>query len=155
LKDRRRLGDDEGEGWDLDPRDVPPGPPSGVEVGPSQGASDDVQSLASHLPWYLPLILLSVALVIGLVMARRVWEETHEDVEPATEQELLREFERAYAAGELEKSEMQRVQELLRRPRLADTGPTIRVPGAESGPPEEGPESPPSNEAEPDGPEAG
>jgi len=82
-----------------------------------------VQTLTSKLPSYLPLILLCGALVVALFMARRLWEETHEDDEPVTEGELLDEFEKAHAAGELDEAELRRVRALLNRPKVTGSDP--------------------------------
>ncbi len=92
------------------------GPPeAGVPgyVPPGAGVEPPVQFLNTKLLPYLPLILLSLALGAGLIWARRVWDETHEDDEPASEQERLIEFERAYAAGEIDEAELRRLRDLL------------------------------------------
>lgn len=94
-----------------------------------------VHLLAITLPAYLPLILLSVALVVGLIMARRIWEETHEECEPASEFELLSDLENAHAAGELNEAELLKVRELIRQPRLAN------APANEQKPPRSSPET--------------
>lgn len=107
-----------------------------------------MQFLTTKLPAYLPLVLLSVALLVGLIMVRRVWEETHEDVEPVSEHELLDEFEKAHAAGELDEVELRRVRALLHRPRHAESAPTDRERiGPEPEPPAEA-ASPPGDDGE-------
>jgi len=64
-------------------------------------------------PWLLPLILFLVALFVGLIKVRNLWEEVHEDDDPVSDHERLKELEEAYAAGELETAEFERIRLLL------------------------------------------
>jgi hypothetical protein len=57
--------------------------------------------------------LLGVALAVGLVWAYRLWQETNEDDEPVTDQDVLVDLERAYYAGEIDEAEFRRVREVL------------------------------------------
>jgi len=63
--------------------------------------------------YYLGLAALSIAMVWGLVLAYRSWEEAHEDLDPATRDELLDVFEQARAEGELDESEFAKVRRRL------------------------------------------
>ncbi|WP_165221239.1 hypothetical protein [Aquisphaera insulae] len=60
--------------------------------------------------YYGGLALLIAALIYGLVVARRAWEEAHEDLEPASLDELLEDLKQAKADGELDDGEFARVR---------------------------------------------
>jgi hypothetical protein len=67
---------------------------------------------------YLPLTLLTLALLIGLPIAFGLWHESREEEgDSITDEELLSEFERAHAAGEMGDDEFRRVGDLLKQPR--------------------------------------
>ncbi|WP_406694632.1 hypothetical protein V5E97_26580 [Singulisphaera sp. Ch08] len=66
-------------------------------------------------PWYIPLALFLMAMLVGLLMAYRLWQEMHEDDDPASDHERLSELEEAHFAGELDADELRRVRELLSR----------------------------------------
>ena len=85
---------------------------------------------------YLPLMILGAALLGGLIVAYRLHQETHEDDDPVTTDELLAEFEEAHASGELDEAEYRRVTELLRNPlgpkRAAAARPLTTTPAPQS-----------------------
>jgi hypothetical protein len=66
-------------------------------------------------PYYFGLAVLLVAMFWGAVLAYRSWEEAHEDLDPATRDELLDVFEQARADGELDEDELARVRSRLDR----------------------------------------
>ena len=78
-------------------------------------------------PWYVPLALLLLALMVGLIRVRSLWEEIHEEEDPATERERLNELERAYAAGELDAEEFRKVRDLLVGSELANAPAPLRT----------------------------
>jgi hypothetical protein len=49
----------------------------------------------------------------GAMIAYRSWEEAHEDLDPATRDELLEAFQQAHAEGELDASEFAKVRRRL------------------------------------------
>ena len=63
--------------------------------------------------YYLGLVLLLVAVVVAVVKARGVWAELNEVIEPDQPQDLLRSFEEAHAAGEIDDQELARVKARL------------------------------------------
>ncbi|APW59694.1 hypothetical protein [Paludisphaera borealis] len=65
--------------------------------------------------YYFGLAVLVVAMIWGAVLAYRSWEEAHEDLDPATRDELLDVFEQARADGELDEDELARVRSRLDR----------------------------------------
>jgi uncharacterized membrane protein len=65
--------------------------------------------------YYVGLALLVVLLVVALVKVYRVWEEVKDVEEPDSPADLLRAFEEARAAGELDDEEMERVRRQLAR----------------------------------------
>ncbi|QEH33650.1 hypothetical protein OJF2_21540 [Aquisphaera giovannonii] len=69
--------------------------------------------LGSPAYYYGGLVLLVAALIYGLIVAKRAWEEAHEDLEPASLDELLEDLDEAHAAGELDEGEFARVKEAL------------------------------------------
>lgn len=75
--------------------------------------------------YYLGLAALVVALIVGVVWAYRSWEEAHEELDPATPDELLDVFRKARLEGDLDEEEFARVSRRLQDP---DPG---RQPGQE------------------------
>jgi hypothetical protein len=63
--------------------------------------------------YYIGLAALAVAMLWGAVIAYRSWEEAHEDLDPATRDELLEVFQQAHAEGELDASEFAKVRRRL------------------------------------------
>ena len=64
--------------------------------------------------WYnIGLAVVLVAVVVAAILGYRVWEEAHEDVEPATPEELLASFEEARLRGELDEEEFAKVRERI------------------------------------------
>ena len=73
-------------------------------------------ALPSAALYNIGLVVLLVALATGVVMAYRVWHEVHEEIEPATPEELLAAFEQARAEGELDEEEYKRVRQTIEKP---------------------------------------
>ncbi len=67
------------------------------------------------LYYYLGLAALVIAMIWGGVIAYRSWEEAHEELDPATPEELLDAFRQARREGELDAEEFDRVREKLER----------------------------------------
>ena len=63
--------------------------------------------------YYVGLVLLGIIMVVVLVYAYRVWEEIHDVEEPDSPSELLDSFEQAYAEGELDAQELDRLRKIL------------------------------------------
>lgn len=82
-------------------------------------------------PWLVPLILFLAALLVGLIKVRSVWEEMHEDDDPTSDRERLDELEEAYAAGELDAAEFERIRSLLGGEAPRSKPMPTRVPGVE------------------------
>ncbi len=61
-------------------------------------------------PYYFGLAVLVLAMIWGAVLAYRSWEEAHEDLDPATPDELLDVFEQARAEGEIDDAEFARLR---------------------------------------------
>ncbi len=80
-----------------------------------------------------------LALVVASLSAYRLWNETHEDLEPATTDELLAPFDGAHAAGELDDEEYERLRQQLQKTRLPAS---VSRPGKRS--PPKGPSAPES-----------
>jgi hypothetical protein len=68
----------------------------------------------------IPLLLLTAGIVVGIVWISRVWEETHEEDDPVTADDVLNELAQAHAAGALNDAEFARVQGLIVRADAAD-----------------------------------
>jgi hypothetical protein len=64
----------------------------------------------------LPTVLLLGALAVALVMAYRLWEEMNEKDEPATDQDVFNDLERAHAEGEIDDAEFLRICKLMNLP---------------------------------------
>ena len=62
---------------------------------------------------YLPLVVLAILLVFGLRALYNVMAETEDDEEPDEPKDLLWEFEKARAAGELSETEFQKIKASL------------------------------------------
>jgi hypothetical protein len=109
-----------------------------------------------HPPWYIPLALFLVALLVGILKVRSLWEEIHEDEDPASERERLSELEEAHAAGELDEEELRRVRDLLSRSESSHAPEPLRrrTPIQPDPPPSAGSESSSSDESpvQPDSP---
>lgn len=96
---------------------------------------------------FLGLIVLVVA--IGAAVVYRLKRDVEEDDRPATDEELARDFERAYFSGEMDEAEYRRVTEAL-RPRKAGVlkveppavAPAEPAPGASTDPTAEVPTEP-------------
>ena len=71
------------------------------------------QRITLDRSYYFGLALLLVLMLAVLVRAYREWQEIHEDLEPASPEELLQSFEQAHAAGELDEQELQRIRARL------------------------------------------
>ena len=71
--------------------------------------------IVSPLYYYLGLAVLVVAMIWGGVLAYQSWREAHEELDPATPEELLDAFQQARIEGELDEEEFAKVQERLRR----------------------------------------
>ncbi len=64
----------------------------------------------SMLHYYIGLAVLVAAMIWGAVLAYGSWEEAHEELDPATPEELLDAFKQAHAEGELDEEEFARVR---------------------------------------------
>ncbi|WP_165246112.1 hypothetical protein [Paludisphaera soli] len=65
------------------------------------------------LYYYMGLAALVIAMIWGGVLAYRSWEEAHEELDPATPEELLDAFRQARLEGEMDAEEFARVREKL------------------------------------------
>jgi uncharacterized membrane protein len=63
--------------------------------------------------YYGGLVLLVAAMIWAAVVAHRSWEEAHEELDPATREELLDAFVQARAEGELDEEEFARIRRRL------------------------------------------
>jgi hypothetical protein len=70
-------------------------------------------ALSSAAMYNIGLIVVLLALLIAGVMGYRAWQEAHEEIEPATPEELLASFERARFEGEMDAEEYERVRRQL------------------------------------------
>lgn len=62
------------------------------------------------LYYYAGLAVLVAMMIWGAILAHAAWEEAHEDLDPASPEELLDAFEQARAEGELDETEFARVR---------------------------------------------
>lgn len=72
-----------------------------------------LRSIAAISPaaWYnIGLMTALLSLAFAGFLAVRAWREMHEDIEPASVEELLESFERARAEGALDDQEYRRVR---------------------------------------------
>ncbi|WP_422926673.1 hypothetical protein [Singulisphaera sp. PoT] len=69
--------------------------------------------LSFATPTLLPSIILLGALITAGIVSYRLWAEMTEDLEPASQSEILEELEQAYADGEIDETEFLRVRKLL------------------------------------------
>lgn len=94
---------------------------------------------------YLPVVVVVGTLLVAVIVIYRLRRDANEDLTPDSEKDLLTEFERAYAAGEMDEAEFRRVRDLL----LAGkpSGPVAPISTEPNPPPSvEGPaEEPPSS----------
>lgn len=60
--------------------------------------------------YYVGLAALVVALIWAGVLAYRSWEEAHEELDPATKEELLDAFQQARMEGELDDEEFAKIR---------------------------------------------
>jgi hypothetical protein len=80
-------------------------------------------------PSYIGLALLAGLLLLCLIKGYRVWQEIHDVEEPASPADLLKSFERAHFAGDMDNDEFKRVRARLTQTRdgegasLADADP--------------------------------
>lgn len=63
--------------------------------------------------YYGGLGALVVAMIWAGVLAYRSWQEAHEEIDPATPEELLDAFRQAWMEGELDEQEFNRVRKQL------------------------------------------
>ena len=90
----------------------------------------------SAAAWYnIGLALVLCALAVAGVMAYRMWQEMHEEIDPATPEELLASFEQARAEGELDEEEYARVQSRLQKNSLNLPGAKPSQPARREDPP--------------------
>jgi hypothetical protein len=73
----------------------------------------NVAAIDPKLWSYVPLILVTVTIAIGVPVAYRLWRETHEEEVLPRGGDLLSDFERAYAAGQMDEAEFHRIRDLL------------------------------------------
>lgn len=89
------------------------------------------QQSATPPYYHVGLAALIVALIVGVVWAYRSWEEAHEELAPATKDELMEAFRQARREGELDDQELARIRSRL------ETDPTVGGsgrPGPRQGP---------------------
>ncbi|AMV39533.1 hypothetical protein [Planctomyces sp. SH-PL62] len=67
--------------------------------------------------YYGGLAALVVAMIWAGVLAYRSWQEAHEEIDPATPEELLDAFRQAWMEGELDEQEFNRVRKQLEEKR--------------------------------------
>ncbi|WP_165072040.1 hypothetical protein [Paludisphaera rhizosphaerae] len=81
--------------------------------------------------YYAGLAGLVVAMAVAAVWAYRSWEEAHEELDPATKDELMEAFQQARLEGELDDQELARIRSRIEssqapgeaeRPRRRPTG---------------------------------
>jgi hypothetical protein len=85
-------------------------------MGQAQRIDAGLVAALSPQTWYnLGLAVVLVAVAVAAIVAYRAWQEAHEDVEPATPEELLAAFDEARASGELEQEEYERIRERIER----------------------------------------
>lgn len=60
--------------------------------------------------YYAGLAALVVAMAVAAVWAYRSWEEAHEELDPATKDELMEAFQQARLEGELDDQELARIR---------------------------------------------
>lgn len=70
-------------------------------------------ALSERSLYNIGLVLVVLSLVVTSILAYRVWREMHEDIEPATVDELLEPFDGARAAGELDEVEYARLRQQI------------------------------------------
>lgn len=87
------------------------------------GSIVGVGALSYDRSYYIGLLFLVLALVFAIVKARGIWDEIHEKIEPDPPEDLLRSFEAAHAAGEIDDAELARV-----KARLAGGSPGLAAP---------------------------
>jgi len=64
-------------------------------------------------PSGLGIGLFVLAMLVGIPLAYRLWRETHQDDERASESEMFSDFEQAYAAGQMDEAEFRRLRDLM------------------------------------------
>jgi uncharacterized membrane protein len=68
---------------------------------------------SARILWYLAITSLVFCIAIGVIWARRVWQGLHEPEETTSNEEMLDDLRRAYAAGTMSAEEFNRVTALL------------------------------------------
>jgi uncharacterized membrane protein len=86
-------------------------------------------ALSERSLYNIGLVLVVLSLVVTSILAYRVWGEMHEDIEPATSDELMEPFDGARAAGELDAEEYARLRQRIQQAQAP--GPVTR-PGKRS-----------------------
>ena len=72
-------------------------------------------ALSERSLYNIGLVLVVLSLVVTSILAYRVWGEMHEDIEPATSDELLAPFDGARAAGEIDDEEYERLRQRIQK----------------------------------------
>jgi len=90
-----------------------------------------VIGLSERSLYNIGLVLVVLSLVVTSILAYRVWGEMHEDIEPATSDELLAPFEGARAAGEIDDEEYARLRQQIQK---AQPPSPVTRPGKRRGP---------------------
>jgi len=70
--------------------------------------------------YYAGLAALVVAMGVAAVWAYRSWEEAHEELDPATKDELLEAFRQARLEGELDDQEFARIRSRIESGKAPD-----------------------------------
>ncbi len=72
--------------------------------------------------YYLGLVALVAALFWGVILAYRSWEEATEELDPASDDEILEALRRARRDGELDDPEFERARLVVERRKHGDGG---------------------------------
>lgn len=77
----------------------------------------NLRALDPNLMWYLVLVVLTVAMIIGALLTRNLWNDLKGlNDEPATgPDELLAPLSEAFAAGQMDEAEYQRIRASVER----------------------------------------
>jgi hypothetical protein len=86
------------------------------------------------------LALIALVVAVGTIVVYRLRREVDEDLCPVTDEELLRDFERAYFAGEMDEAEFRSVTAALKAKKSGTPKPAVVPPPTEPETPEPAPD---------------